>query len=406
MKLTRMPDDTYSMLVTPAALEGDAQCLLSDLVAIPSVNPAFRSNADPAGIFGEEAKALYVLSWLHDAGIGARLQEVLPGRPNIIAEIAGRVGKRTLMLECHLDTVQVTGMTAPFIPWLQDGKLYGRGAVDDGGCISAMMLAMRALQRDPPASNIVLLAAMDEEYQYRGVAHFLAEGGRADGGIAGEPTGLRVVTACKGCVRWQIEVIGRAAHSSEPWRGIDAIAVATDLLAHLRAVMTPRLAARHHPLVGSPTLVCSLIEGGQGPNTVAERCVMTFDRRTLPGESGMDAWREVEAEIETFVAGLSEARIVVHAPFIDSVSMAIEDANADIVTTARAVCRVEGLVDKVQGVAFGSDATKMTASGIPTIVFGPGDIAQAHTVGEHVAVADVARAARMIEHIARGFGRN
>ncbi len=208
-------------------------------------------------------------------------------------------------------------------------------------------------------------------------------------------------------MRWRVEVIGLAAHSSEPWRGLDAIAAAADLLTHLRDNLGPRLAARHHPLLSPPTLVCSLIDGGQGPNTVAERCILTFDRRTLPGESGMEAWAEAEREIAAFAATLPDGlRVIVHPPFIDSLSMAIDDDGGGIVRAARAVCRTEGLPDDTIGVAFGSDATKMTAHGIPSIVFGPGSIAQAHAVDEYVAVADVARAARMIEHIARGFGRH
>jgi succinyl-diaminopimelate desuccinylase len=385
-------------------LEEEVVTLLSDLIAIPSVNPAFRTDADPPAIFGEQAKAEHVLSWLSHAGIAAELQPVRPGRPNVVASVKGHDGRKTLMLECHLDTVQVTGMEAPFTPKLENGRLYGRGSVDDGGCVVAMMLAMRALQRMPPASDIVLLAAMDEEFQYRGVAHYLEQGGHADGGIAGEPTGLRIVSACKGCVRWRIEVIGRAAHSSEPWRGIDAIAIASDLLAHLRLTLTPRLATRSHPLVGAPTLICSMIEGGQGPNTVAESCFLTFDRRTIPGESGMDAWREVEAETARFAATIADGgRIIMHPPFIDSVSMAAEES-AEIVQVALAQCRHDGLPAAVEGVAFGSDASKMDSAGIPTIVFGPGSIKQAHAAEEYVAVADVAQAARMIEHIARRFG--
>ena len=391
-------------MTVDAATFDEVTSLLSDLVAIPSVNPAFRADGDAPEIFGEQAKAAFVLSWLTQAGVTARLQPVLPDRPNVVATVDGRNGRKTLMLECHLDTVQVTGMDAPFTPKLQDGRLYGRGAVDDGGCVVAMMLAMRALQRNPPASTVVLLAAIDEEFQYRGVADYLARGGQADGGIAGEPTELRVVSACKGCVRWRIEVIGRAAHSSEPWRGIDAIAIAADLLAHLRAVLTPRLAARHHPLVGSPSLICSMIEGGQGPNTVAESCFLTFDRRTIPGEAGMEAWREVEAEVSRFAETIAGgARIIMHPPFIDSISMAANESAA-IVQAALAQCREDGLSDTPEGVAYGSDASKMDAAGIPTIVFGPGSINEAHTAHEYVAVADVVRAARMIEQIARRFG--
>lgn len=388
----------------PPISEQDAAWLLTRLVEIPSVNPAFRAEADPAELFGEQAKADFVAAWLHEAGIETELQEVLPGRPNVVAQVPGRVRHHRLLLECHLDTVQATGMDSPFTPRILDGRLYGRGAVDDGGCVAAMMLAVRALAADPPDCDVTLLAAMDEEYQYRGVAAYLAAGNRADGGIAGEPTGLRVVTACKGCVRWRVEIIGRAAHSSEPWRGADAIAAGVDLHAYLRRTLGPALSARRNALVGSPTLLCSMIEGGQGPNTVAERCLLTFDRRTLPGERGRECWQEAKSATEAFAASLPEGfAITVHPPFIDSLSMEIENADHPIITASRAVCRAAGIDDTPIGVAYGSDATKMTDQGIPSIVFGPGDIAQAHAVEEFVEIAQVAQAARMIEQIARHF---
>jgi succinyl-diaminopimelate desuccinylase len=395
------------MITTVAApLEVEAAGLLGDLVAIPSVNPAFRLPQDPVEWFGERAKAMHVAAWLSEAGLRPAFQQVQPGRPNVIARLKGRTGTRHLLLECHLDTVQVTGMADPFRPMIRNGRLHGRGAVDDGGCVVAMMLAMRALQRDPPAADVTFLGAMDEESGFAGIRHFLAQGEQVDGGIAGEPTSLRLVSACKGCVRWRIEVTGRAAHSSIPDQGIDAIAGATALLAHLQAVLGPRLAARHHPLVGGATMVCTMIEGGQGVNTVAERCVLTFDRRILPGETGMEAWQEVRAIAEAFLATRPAALLIdVQPPFIDDFAMEV-DSDAAIIAAARAICRAEGLAEEPLGVGYGSDASKMAAAGIPSIVFGPGNIAQAHAADEYVEIAAVVQAARMIEQIARRFGEN
>jgi acetylornithine deacetylase len=265
------------------------------------------------------------------------------------------------------------------------------------------MLALRELALDPPPLDLTFVAAVDEEFQFRGVLHHLAHGEPADGGVAGEPTDLRVVSACKGCVRWEIEVHGRAAHSSNPAEGVDAIAIGTDLAVHLRHVFGARLAARVHPLVGRPTLICSVIAGGEGVNTVPAHCSLKFDRRTLPDETGMQAWNEIEAEVAAFAARLNgAARVVMHPPFIDSSSMAVAD-DAAIVTAARDACRAEGLDDAVMGVSFGSDASKMTRAGIPTIIFGPGSIAQAHTAEEYVEVAQVVRGARMLAAMARRF---
>lgn len=379
--------------------------LLSALVRIPSVNPAFRQPGDPPEWFGEAAVGHEVARRLAAIGLEPEQDEVLPGRANVLATLKGRNAKgRRLIFECHMDTVQVSGMSIePFTPVLRDGRLYGRGSVDDKACITMMLLAMRELAKDPPAVDIEFVAAVDEEFQFTGVLHHLRRKDGLIGGIAGEPTSLRVVTACKGCVRWTIEVRGKAAHTSQPQEGIDAITIATDLLAHLRLTVEPELRLRSHDLVGSPSLVCTMIEGGQGPNTVPARCVMTFDRRTLPGETGEDAWREIDAGVRAFAAGLpAGAAITMHPPFIDSVSMEVAP-DAAITDAARAACRKHGLPDEVMGVPYGSDATKLTAACVPTIIFGPGSIDQAHTADEFVPIAEVTTAARMLVDIARQF---
>jgi acetylornithine deacetylase len=382
-----------------------AALLLAELVAIPSVNPAFRADGLPAAWFGEAALAARVAEWLGGAGLEVTLDEVLAGRPNVVARLPGRAARRTLLWEAHLDTVQGTGMTIePFRPVTRDGRLYGRGAVDDKGCLVAFMLALGELARAPAAVDLTFVAAVDEEHQFRGILHHLGHGTRADGGVAGEPTGLRVVRACKGCVRWVTEVTGRAAHSSRPEEGIDAIAMAADLLVHLRRVLAPRLAARTHALLGPASLICSRVQGGEGVNTVPARCRLVFDRRTLPDETGAEAWQEIAAEVRGFAAGLpAGAAVVMHPPFVDSIAMEVPP-EAAIVAAGRAACRDAGIDEAPLGVAFGSDASKMTRAGIPTIIFGPGDIAQAHTADEFVEVEQVARAARMLVDLARRFG--
>ncbi len=396
-ELAEMPDGVVS--------SSDAASLLASLIAIPSVNPAFRTSDAPATWFGEAAMAAYVAAWLREQGAEVELDEVLPGRPNVIARLKGDQAGRTLIWEGHLDTVQTSGMTVdPFRPELHDGRLYGRGAADDKGCLAAFMLALRDLAQRPAPINVTFVAAVDEEFQFRGILHHLERGERADGGIAGEPTRLHIVSACKGCVRWEIEVRGRAAHSSQPERGIDAIAIGTDLAVHLRRVFGPDLVARVHPLLGRASLICSMIEGGEGFNTVPASCRLKFDRRTLPGESGEDAWREIAKEVRRFAADLDrEATVVMHPPFIDSISMEVAP-DATIIAAAQEICRAEGLTDALLGVPFGSDASKMTRAGIPTIIFGPGDIADAHTADESISVAEVARAARMLAEMARRFG--
>lgn len=379
--------------------EADVVDLLASLVAIPSVNPAFRQPGDPDEWFGEARAAGFVADWLRNVGLDVEVDEVEPGRPNVIARLKGTGGGRRWLWEGHLDTVQVTGVENPFEPRIEAGRLHGRGAVDDKGCVTAFMLAMRGLAADPPPGDVTFVAAMDEEYRFAGITHYLRRGEAYDLGVAGEPTNLGIVRACKGCVRWFVEVIGKPAHSSKPHEGIDAIAAGACLLLRFEEEM--RLRTDRHPLLGPPTLVCTGFEAGEGPNTVASRAILRFDYRYLPSEDGMAVWRHFKQVAEQFGATASEARFVVHDPFIDSSAMDVP-AGAEVIEVLGAVCRDNGVDPVPFGVPYGSDATKMTNGGIPTLIFGPGSIDQAHSRDEFVDVAEVAKAARMLVAAARG----
>lgn len=396
-----MTSETGAPAAEPDISEADVVDLLSRLVEIPSVNPAFRQPGDPEDWFNEQRLAVFVADWLRRAGLDVAIETVAPERPNVVARLKGRGRGPSMLWEGHLDTVQVTGMRAPFTPRLEGGRLYGRGAVDDKGCVAAFMLAMRHLAAHPPQGDVTFLAAMDEEFRFQGITHHLAGGARYDLGIAGEPTNLRIVRACKGCVRWYVEAIGQAAHTAKPHEGVSAIEAATALLARYREAMTKR--TETHPLLGSATLVCTGFEAGDGPNTVPSRARLRFDYRYLPSEDGMAVWRAFEALTADF-ARTSPARFTVHPPFIDSSAMDVPAA-APIVGLLGDVCRACGIDPTPQGVPYGSDATKMVhPGGIPTVVFGPGSIDQAHAEDEHVAVAEVRQAALMLVRVASAAG--
>jgi succinyl-diaminopimelate desuccinylase len=378
----------------------EAATLLRRMVAIPSINPAFRQPGDPDEWFGEAAMAAFVADWLREAALAVTIETVEPGRPNVVARLRGSGGGRSMLWEGHLDTVQVTGMAAPFAPRLDAGRLYARGAVDDKGCVAAFMLAMRELAEQPPPGDVTFLAAIDEEYNFAGVRHHLEHGGGSyELGVAGEPTDLRVVRACKGCVRWHVELLGRAAHTSKPHEGVDAIAIARRVLARFEAEMDGR--TRAHALLGRATLTCTAFEAGVGPNTVPPRAMLRFDYRCLPGEAGAAVWQDFKRLAEESVAGIAGAGVAVHKPFIDSSAMDVP-ADSAIVVLFGKVCERHGIDPAPLGVPFGSDASKMVGlGGIPTVVFGPGNIDQAHAADEYVPIAEVAKAARMLVDLAR-----
>jgi acetylornithine deacetylase len=372
--------------------------LLSRLVSVPSVNIAFRQQGDPDGWFNEARLGAVVAEWLSQCGMDVEVDIVAPERPNVIARIKGVSGAPSMIWEGHLDTVQVTGMTDPFAPRLANGRLYGRGAVDDKACLAAFMLAMRDLARDPPPGDVTFLAASDEESSFIGVTHHVERDARYDMGVAGEPTELRVVRACKGCVRWWVEVHGRAAHTAKPHEGADAMTAARMLLDRFESEM--RTQSEVHPLLGPATLTCTAFVAGEGANTVPSRARLRFDYRYLPSEDGDAVWRRFAGIAAELAAASPGIRIVTEAPFIDSAAMDVAEDEA-VVRLFAAVCSRHGVDPTPAGVPYGSDSTKMVTSGIPTIVFGPGSIAQAHTLDEHVEIAQVTRAARMLVDAAR-----
>jgi succinyl-diaminopimelate desuccinylase len=372
--------------------------LLKLIVSTPSVNPAFRHEGDDPSLFGEERLALALRDWLAGQRLAAELDTVEPGRPNLLLRVKGTSNGPRMLWEGHLDTVQVTNMTAPFTPRIANGRLYGRGAVDDGGCVVAFLLAMRALAADPPPGDVDFVAAMDEEFNFRGVTHHMARGEDYALGVAGEPTDLAVVRACKGTVRWFVELRGRPAHTAKPHEGLSALIAGCALIAAYEAEMAKRSTV--HPLLGPATLTCTGFESGEGPNTVPSKSRLRFDYRYLPSENGMAVYRQFKAIAEGLQARFPGLVVNVEPPFVDSSAMDVTEDSA-VVTEMRAVCAGRGLPDIVLGVPYGSDATKMVDSGIPTIVFGPGSIDQAHSLEEYVEIDQVVAAAEMLVALAR-----
>jgi succinyl-diaminopimelate desuccinylase len=376
----------------------DVASLLTDMVAIPSINPAFRKPGLPAEWFGEARVAAFIAGWLKAEGIETDTEEVLPGRPNVVARLPGAAGAPRMIWEGHTDTVQVEGMHAPFTPRIEGSRLYGRGAVDDKGCLAMFMLAIRAAKQRGTQCELTFVAAVDEEVTFKGVQHHIGNHGPYDLGIAGEPTGLAVVSACKGVIRFVIEVQGQSAHSAMPEEGINALTIGSALIARLSDYMASM--ERSHPLLGRRTLTCTMMQAGEGPNTVPPRATMTFDFRTLPDQTGAEAWSEIASVVRAFAETKGEgAAIVMHPPFIDSVSMEVPHGSAIVRELARVVGEA-GYPSEIIGVPYGSDASKLTRAGTPCVIFGPGRIEQAHAIDEYVDMDEVVRGAEMLVALA------
>lgn len=375
--------------------------LLADLVRLPSVNPMGRTDLPPDVLY-EGRVTDYLAARLRDLGLPVERQQVRPGRDNLVARYAPPTPSSfSVLWECHQDTVPVDGMTVdPFGAAVEGGRLYGRGACDVKAGAAAMLTAFARLVRErPPGSAAVTLAfTVDEEHTFLGVQHLMESGVRADGAVVAEPTGLDIVKAHKGVVRWAIETAGVACHSSRPENGVNAVYRMARVLRGLEEYAEKLRSSRTDPLLGPPTLSVGMVHGGVSPNTVPDRCRIEIDRRVLPGEDPAAVVGDVDAFLRRYPG--------IDFPF-DTIRKlacpALPPTGSDGL-----IDRLGSAIDAVVGrhavtvVPFGTDASSIAAAGVPAVVFGPGDIAQAHTRDEWVELRQVEQAADILYRFACG----
>lgn len=366
--------------------------LLQDLIAIPSVNPCFSDGK------GEKEIADFVAEYARKAGLEVHRQPVLEGRENVIVGIVGR-SDETIFLETHMDTVTAEGMTIePFSPQLKDGKIFGRGACDAKASLAAMLQALVEIaRRGSPSRSIWLAAVVDEENGFNGAQKLVSSGLKADYAIVGEPTSLNIVIAHKGTVRGSITTRGVSAHSSQPEKGSSAIMHMARVLAALERY-DAELRMRLHPLVGSPTLTVTMIQGGRGENLVPDFCQVKVDRRTLPNEDPLVAWDELKRFLQS-QPDLLEFTVEVGEPELLNWGMELTEDNL-AVRQVSVACQQVGLQPQIVGARYTSDASFLMRSGIPSLLFGPGNIEQAHTTEEWVEIEQVVTAQKVFETLA------
>lgn len=373
----------------------DVAELAAQLVAIESINP----DVVPGGS-GEAAVARFVADWCERAGLETTVSEAAPGRPNLVAVARGSGGGRSLILNAHMDTVGVAGMTDPFVPRLEGGRLYGRGSYDMKGSLAACMLATVAAKERGLGGDVILTAVCDEEFASVGT-EAVAASVRADAAIVTEPTELQIAVAHRGFVALEVEVFGRAAHGSRPHLGIDAIAKMGRVLVGIEELDTRLRSNPTHPVVGSGSVHASLIEGGQEFSSYPARCLLQAERRTIPGESvGL-----VEQELREIVARAGEGdpdfSAEVRAPISrNPFEVAVDEAIVEAVR--RHGASVLGSTPETVGVSFWADSALLADAGIPTVLFGPiGEGAHAET--EWVDVESLERCTEIYVAVAKEF---
>lgn len=354
--------------------------LLSDLVANNSINPSLVPGAP-----GEAAAAEVARAFMAAAGMDVEVQEVLPGRPNVIGVLEGREPGPTVMLCGHLDTVGVEGMDAPFSPRMDNGRMYGRGSQDMKSGVAAMLGAAAKLAPTWTRGKLIVAGVIDEEYESAG-AEALVKQWKADAAIVTEPTDLQLAVAHKGFAWIEITTRGRAAHGSRPAEGRDAIMRMGRVLAALEARDKELQARPSAGLQGVASLHASIISGGRELSVYPDQCVLQMERRTVSGEEGKVPLAEVDAILTRLRA--QDNQFDASAKLMTSRPPYSLDATHALPTALAAALSSRKLYSLPSGMSFWTDAAILAAAGIPSVLFGPSG-SGLHSIEEYVEIDSV-----------------
>ena len=364
--------------------------LLADLIALPSINPALE--AENPDWQGERRMADYLAHQGDRAGLEIEFQEVFPGRANILARLTPSGGSpaHRILLAPHLDTVGVSDASR-FTPVTEGDRLHGRGACDTKGSVAAMFTALLRLagrKGRPRNTEIIFVGLVDEEVGQNGSRAFAKSDIKADLAIVGEPTRNRLITAHKGDCWITLTTRGKAAHGSRPELGRNATLEAAKAIQLLETVYADQLKQRRHPLLGSPTVNVGVVRGGRQPNIVPEHCEIVIDRRTIPGETSATVRKELAKLFRE-----ANLKVVIEHDDKNPCLPLETDADQPLVKQLMKTLRQKAAL----GVDFFCDASPLAAGGIPSVVFGPGDLAQAHTTDEWISVRSLNRGTDQLE---------
>lgn len=365
-----------------------AVALARELIAIPSVNPMGKNVSGE--IYSEKQIAAFIRTFLHALAVDVRMESVDPNHPNVIAIIdAGKA--ETVLLEAHMDTVSHENMSiSPFDPKLENGLLFGRGSCDTKSALAVYLYAVeQMLQRGYSwKRNLILAAVHDEEYSFGGARQLAQMNLNATFALAGEPTSLNIIHAHKGVCRFLLSTPGKSAHAALPWLGESAIYKMGEVIKRLEAY-AQRLVEKNHVELGPATMNIGRIWGGETVNTVPSTCTIEIDHRLLPG----DNYDSIRTALEQELQGIADYRL--DPPYLEAPGV-YNDKNSLACRELLSACQAAGWTPALKTAHYATDASILNAAGIPTIVFGPGDIEKAHTAAECIAMRDIEKAAEIM----------
>ena len=366
----------------------EAVDLTRELLRLRTINPP-----------GDEASCIEPLAArLGAAGFVCRSHDLAPGRPNLVARY-GDAERPALAFTGHLDTVPLGDAPwsrDPFAGEIADGRLYGRGASDMKSGVAALVVAAcrYAVSGGETPVEIVLTSAeetgLEGAKQLAGIAGSL---GRAGALVVAEPTGNLPAFGNRGTVWLEFTFHGRTAHASAPEHGRNALLLAAEAALRLAA---HDFGGVRHPVLGRPTLTVSRLQAGSNFNSVPDRAVLGLDLRPLP-DADLDA---VIADLSARAGPEAGLREVVRCP-----GLWTDPAEPWLATALEVAAGITGTVARQETVPFNTDAAFLTPAygGVPTLILGPGELAQAHQTDEWCAAAKIDEAASIYLELMRRF---
>ena len=368
--------------------------LAQELIKIPSDETA-----------GEKEVCEYLESYLKSLGMKVRLQEVLPNRPNIIAEVIGDEVGKSIMFNGHVDTVPVGDIKKwsmdPYSAIIKDNKLFGRGSTDMKGAIASMIIAMKFIMNNVEKFNgkIIFTGVMAEETTGLGTQKIVEENIKADMALVGEPSDEKIYRAHKGTMWFNLSTYGKLEHSSESnSESNNAIINMMKLIMEINEI-SKELETIENNLVGHPSINIGLIDGGTKQNMIADSCRISIDRRTLPEEKTDEILDKLRIRLD----GLRslDDRLTFDLE-IDTIREAVEVAESEQIVqeVKNALNKVINKNPTISGMKATTDMSILVNQGnIPSVIYGPGFIKQAHTVDEFIEVKRLVESSQVYAEI-------
>ena len=363
---------------------------LQSMVRIPSVNP-FGDDGHPHP--AEAAMADYLEAQMQALGLETHSADVAAGRRNVWGILRGAGTGPTILLAGHTDTVGVEGYDDPFSGSHAKGRIYGRGSCDMKAGLAAYLEVARLIiaSGTPLAGDLIIAGVIDEEHAMAGSKAFGTYGPAVDCAIVAEPTLLNICPVHKGQILMTLRTEGTSAHSSMPQNGVNAVYHMGHVLRTLERYAADLAQRTPDPMCGAPSFSVGVIRGGDNACSVPDYCEIDIDRRTIPGEDHTAVLAEIRTLLDQIAQEVPSFKAELQTPFLNLPPLSTTD-DAPVLQAVSAACQEVTGACTVQSFPGSTDAPHFNC---PTVICGPGDLAQCHSLDEYVEVRQIEDAVRI-----------